>query len=101
MARYDDLMTASNATVDLIHAGKLDEAEVVARDLTARFPDEHDGWERLGMVHEKRGQNREAADCYRRMLDVIGRRPDDYDPAMITDFTALIAKLDPPAMPAS
>ena len=96
-----DLDIASNAVVDLLHDGKLDEAEAAARDLLARFPDEHDGWARLGMVHETRGQNREAADCYRRMLDVISHRPDDYDPEMITDFTALIARLDPPATPAT
>ena len=101
LARYDDLTAASNATVDLIHAGKLDEAEAAARDLLARFPDQHDGWERLGMVHEKRGANREAADCYRAMLDVIARHPDDYDPEMVDDFTALIAKLDPPSTPAT
>jgi tetratricopeptide (TPR) repeat protein len=97
----DPLDAASNAVVALLHAGKLDEAEAAARDLLARFPDEHDGWARLGMVHETRGQNREAADCYRRMLDVISRRPDDYDLEMITDFTALIARLDPPATPAA
>jgi tetratricopeptide (TPR) repeat protein len=101
MQRYDELMDASNAAVELVHSGKLDKAEAAARDLLARFPDEHDGWERLGMVHEKRDQNREAADCYRRMLDVIGCRPDDYDPEMVAHFTALIAKLDPPASPAT
>jgi tetratricopeptide (TPR) repeat protein len=101
LARYDDLIASSNAAVDLTRAGKLDEAEAVARDLLVRFPDEHDGWERLGMVHEKRGEPRAAADCYRRMLDVIARRPDDYDAAMIADFTVLIAKLDPPASTAT
>ena len=96
LQRYDELMDASNAAVDLVHAGKLDEAEAAARDLLARFPDEHDGWDRLGMVHEKRGEHREAADCYRRVLDVIRRRPDDYDPAFEQKFVELIAKLDPP-----
>ena len=33
----------------------LDEAEAAARDLLRRFPDVHDGWNRLGMVHEARG----------------------------------------------
>ena len=96
LQRYDELMDASNAAVDLVHAGKLDEAEAAARDLLARFPDEHDGWDRLGMVHEKRGEHREAADCYRRVGDVIRRRPDDYDPAFKQKFIELIAKLDPP-----
>jgi hypothetical protein len=31
---------------------------VAARNLLARFPDEHGGWDRLGMVHEARGEFR-------------------------------------------
>ena len=38
--------------------------------------------------------NHEAANCYRRILDAIARRPDDYDPAMVEDFTKLVANLD-------
>jgi hypothetical protein len=38
-----------------------DEAEAAARDLIVRYPDVHDGWDRLGMVHEARGETREAA----------------------------------------
>jgi tetratricopeptide (TPR) repeat protein len=62
----DELTTASNAAVDLVHKGKLDEAEQLARDLIERFPDFHDGWDRLGMVYQARGDQRQAADCYRR-----------------------------------
>ena len=54
----DDLTTASNAVVDLVHAGRLDEAEKAARDLLQRYPDVHDGYDRLGMVYEARGQFR-------------------------------------------
>jgi tetratricopeptide (TPR) repeat protein len=97
LQRYDQLMDASNAAVDLVRAGRLDEAEAAARDLLARFPDEHDGWDRLGMVHEARGENAQAAACYRKVLDVIRQRPDDYHPAFEQKFVNLIAKLDPPA----
>lgn len=96
LQRYDELMDASNAAVELVRAGKLDEAEAAARDLLARFPDEPDGWDRLGMVHEARGENGQAADCYRKVLDVIRQRPDDYDAAFDEKFVNLIAKLDPP-----
>ncbi len=75
----------------------LDEAEVAARDLLVRYPDEHDGWDRLGMVHAARGENKQAADCYRKVLDIIRRRPGDYDAAFDEKFVNLIAKLDPPA----
>ena len=97
LQRYDELMDASNAVVELVRAGKLDEAEAAARDLLARFPDEPDGWDRLGMVHEARGENGQAAACYRKVLDVIRQRPDDYDAAFDEKFVNLIAKLDPPA----
>jgi hypothetical protein len=47
-AYEDALDIASNAVVDLVRAAKLDEAEAAARDLLRRFPDVHDGWDRLG-----------------------------------------------------
>ena len=97
LQRYDELMDASNAAGELVRAGKLDEAEAAARDLLARFPDEHDGWDRLGMVHEKRGENREAADCYSKVIDFIRHHADDFDAATIDDYAARVAKLDPPA----
>jgi tetratricopeptide (TPR) repeat protein len=92
----DPLTAASNAVVDLVHAGKLDEAEHAARDLLVRFPDLHDGYDRLGMVLEARGENRQAADCYRKVIAFIRQHPDDYDDAFEDAFVKLVAKLDPP-----
>ena len=97
LRRYDELMDASNAAVELVQAGKLDEAEAAARDLLAHFPDEPDGWDRLGLVHEKRGENALAADCYRKVADFIRQHPDDYSPEMAEEFAARAAKLDPAA----
>jgi hypothetical protein len=51
----DELTRDSNAVVDLVHEGKLDQAEVAARDLLERYPEVHDGYDRLGMVYEARG----------------------------------------------
>jgi hypothetical protein len=96
LQRYDELMDASNAVAELIHAGKLDEAEQAARDLLVRFPDVHDGYDRLAMVHEARGENRQAADCYRKVIAFIRQRPDDYDNAFEDVFIKRVAKLDPP-----
>jgi tetratricopeptide (TPR) repeat protein len=93
----DDLDAASNAVFALIRAGKLDEAEAAARALLVRYPEVPDGWDRLGMVHEKRGENRQAADCYRRVIDFIREHADDFDAVTIDDYAARIAKLDPPA----
>ena len=67
-----------------------------ARDLLVRFPDVHDGWDRLGMVHEARGDSRQAADCYRKVIDFIRRHPDDYDAGMVEQFAKLVERLDPP-----
>ena len=89
LQRYDTLMDASNAAVALVHAGKLDEAEAAARDLLLHYPDEHDGWDRLGMVHEARGETGQAADCYRNVLAVIRQRAEDYDAAF--EVTAQVA----------
>ena len=51
---YDDeLDVASNAVVTLVKAGKLDEAEAASRALQARFPEVHDGWDRLGLGSTK------------------------------------------------
>ena len=93
----DDPMDASNAVLALIRDGKLDEAEAAARALLAEYPEVHDGWDRLGMVHEKRGENRQAADCYRKVVAFLDDNPDYTEPAFKETFVALIAKLDPPA----
>jgi predicted Zn-dependent protease len=71
LQRYDELMDASDAVVDLVRSAKLDAAEVAARDLLARFPDQPDGWDRLGMVYEARGENRKAAESYRKVIAFI------------------------------
>ena len=92
----DELTEASNAVVGLVRAGKLDEAEKAAHDLLARFPDVHDGYDRLGMVCEARGDHRQAAEYYRRAIAVIRDHPDDYDPEFEAVFHKLVDRLDPP-----
>ncbi len=88
------LDTASNAVVDLVHAGRLDEAEQAARELLVRYPEVHDGYDRLGMVHEARGQFREAADCYRKVIEFTRANPEDYDAGFVDSFLELIVKLE-------
>jgi tetratricopeptide (TPR) repeat protein len=88
------LDAASNAVVDLVHAGRLDEAEQAARKLLARYPEVHDGHDRLGMVHEARGQFREAADCYRKVIELTRADPENYDAGFVDSFLELIVKLE-------
>lgn len=60
------------------------------------FPDVHDGYDRLGMAYEARGQHREAAECYRQVIAFVQKHPDDYEPGFATTFQKLVEKLDPP-----
>jgi len=48
--------------------------------------------------HDVRGQGREqtAADCYRKAVEIIRERPQQYDPEFANTFLELIDKLDPP-----
>ena len=88
------LDAASNAVVDLVHSGRLDEAEHAARELLVRYPEMHDGYDRLGMVHQARGQFREAADCYRLVIEIMRANPEDHGAALFDIFLDLIAKLE-------
>ncbi len=90
----DELTEASNAVVDMVHAGNLDAAEHAAHDLLARFPDVHDGYDRLGMVCEARGDHRQAADYYRRAINVIRDHPENYDPGFEAVFQKLVDRLE-------
>src|SRR5208283_3289469 len=69
-------------------------AERAAHDLLARFPDVHDGYDRLGMVYEARGDHRQAADCYRKAITIIRNHPDNYDPGFEAIFQKLVDRLE-------
>jgi tetratricopeptide (TPR) repeat protein len=91
----DELDSASNAVVDLIEADKLDQAEQAAHALIANYPEVHDGYDRLGMVYEARGEPKKAADCYRKVIEFMQAHPTDYDAEFLTTFQKLVAELDP------
>jgi hypothetical protein len=94
----DDLVQlteTSNAVIKMVRAGQLDEAELAANELLLRFPEVHDGYDRLGMVAEARGDNKLAAEYYRKVIDFVRARPDQYEPGFEDTFHRLIQKLDP------
>ena len=95
----DALDTASNAVVDLVHAGQLDQAEQAAHALIVDYPDVHDGHDRLGMVYEALGEQQKAADCYRKVIELVRAHPGDYDAEFLTSYQKLVDELDPPAKP--
>ena len=68
---YEELEQLSNRVPDLLDEGRLDEAEKVCHDLLSRFPDAVDGIERLGHVHEVRGDLTTAAAHYRKAAAFI------------------------------
>ena len=92
----DGLDQASNIVIDLIDAERLDEAEQAAQDLLARYPEVHDGLERVAMVAAARGDRARAAEYYRKAADFVHAHADRYDPEMeiylraqATEFGAL------------
>jgi hypothetical protein len=85
----------SNGVIDLVKNGKLDEAERAAHALLERFPDMHDGYDRLGMVCEARGDNKQAAAYYRKVIEHVRARPDDYDQRFADRFSEMVERLDP------
>lgn len=94
----DDLVQlteTSNAVIKMVRAGQLDEAELAANELLVRFPEVHDGYDRLGMVAEARGDNKQAADYYRKVIDFVRAHPDQYEPEFEATFHRLIQKLGP------
>jgi tetratricopeptide (TPR) repeat protein len=97
LLREEELTQASNAAVDLVQAGKLDEAERAAQELLVRFPDAHDGYDRLGMVYEARGDRQKAVECYRKVIEFIRADPEHYHPDFEATVQRLIDKLNKPA----
>ncbi len=71
----DDLDDLSDSVLDLIDAGKFDEAEAVCNDLNKRYPDQVDGIERLAMVYEARGGSEKAAQYYLRTAEFMQSNP--------------------------
>ena len=49
------------------------------------------------MVCEARGENRQAADYYRKAINVIRNHPDNYDPEFEAVFQRLIDRIEPKA----
>ena len=91
-AAIDD---AANTVIALIDAGKLDDAEHVAQALVERWPDIYDGYDCLGMVCHARGDKRQAADYYRRVIGFARQDPTFYDPQFEDYYQELIAGLEP------
>lgn len=92
----DALTRDSNAIVDLVHEDRLDEAEKASREFLERYPQVHDGYDRLGLVYEARGDRKAAAHCYRKVIEFVKAHPDQYEPTFTASYEQMIDELDPP-----
>jgi tetratricopeptide (TPR) repeat protein len=92
-----ELAYASNHVMQLIRENRLDEADTAARDLLANYPFVHDGLERLGAVHEARGDHKQAAQYYRKAADFICDNATHYDQELPDSLRRMADQLDPPS----
>jgi len=89
---YTELDLLSNSVMDLIDENKLEEAEAVSKRLLREYPDQIDGFERLGQVHEARGERSEAADCYQKAADFARTMP-GFDPESVEYYLSQVKKM--------
>jgi hypothetical protein len=75
LVEVDDLDDLSNSVLDLIDAGKFDEAETVCKELKKRYPDQVDCIERMAMVFEARGENQKAAEYFLKTAEFMRSHP--------------------------
>ena len=75
MHDMDDLDRMSNSVLDLIDEGRLDEAEKVSHELLSQYPDQIDGFDRLAMVWEARGDKKKAVEYYRKAAAFAENNP--------------------------
>ena len=93
----DGLDEASNIVIDLIDTGRLDDAERAAQDLLERYPEVHDGLERVAMVAAARGDRARAAEYYRKAADFVHARIGWYDAEMETYLREKAAEFSGPS----
>ena len=94
---YDDidpLDRLSNGTVDLINAGRLDEAERMCQQLLAEFPEVPDGHMRLGHLHRRRGDNHKAVE-HLRLAAAMARS--DHNVELADSLDAEADEIAPPS----
>lgn len=91
----DRLDQLSNGALDMIRAGRLDDAEKMCNELLTDFPDLIDGHMRLGHLWRVRGDAKRAAK-HLRLAAAMARTP-DYDDEVALGLDAEADKLDPPA----
>lgn len=93
MHEIDALDNLSNKILDLIDAGRLDEAEKSCQKLLTRYPDQIDGIERMAQLLEAKGENKKAADYYRKASTFAKTNP-GFDPEIIQWYAEQAERLE-------
>lgn len=89
----DLLERLSNGALDLIEAGRLDEAERMCLELKRRFPNQPDSIERAARLHEARGELGEAIADYERCIAFADLAAGEFDEAFKADCRRQIDRL--------
>ncbi len=93
---FEEVDGLAERVLELIDAGRYDEAEATARQFESEYPDEPLAIERLGQVHEARGSGDGAAEQYRRavtLMDELGEG--HYCDCCRARLVKAIRRLDP------
>lgn len=91
----DYLDGLSNHVLDLVNAGRLDEAELACQELRRLFPEQIDWIERQAYVYKARGLNKKAAEWYRKAATFASTQ-DGFDEEAISHFRQMADRLDNP-----
>jgi|TARA_B100000315_G_C14427163_1_gene518403 tetratricopeptide (TPR) repeat protein len=77
----------SNRAVDAIEAGRFKQAEQLCKKLLRVYRKAPDGHERMAMLREAQEQFEEAARHYDRLLEMMQKKPREFDPESVQYFT--------------
>jgi tetratricopeptide (TPR) repeat protein len=89
----DPLDNLSNSVLDLIQAGRFDEADAICDQLLREYPEVVDGLMRRAEVYEAREMWAEAADYYRKAAK-FARENDGFEEEGIMEWLSLADKLE-------
>ncbi len=90
--RLDQMDELANRVIDLVHAGELDLAESLAKDLLNRYPDQIDGMDRLAIVYEARGDLAKALENCRNAAALAALSP-GFGPDSVAFYSKEAARL--------
>jgi len=93
----DDLDQLSNRVVDLIDDGRLEEAEAACQELKEQYPEVIDWIQRTAMLHEARGETRQAIEYNERALQYMDAHPEDFEELSREPLRKAIERLSGPA----